>query len=412
MLKRIFIGSLARARPGRDIRVLLLALACPWPAAAVADPLAIWQRAVAHMRADQPQAALPLLRDLVAAAPDVATVRLELALALLRTGDSAASRREFRRALRGEVSPAERKAGEAYLAALEDVRVWRFGLSGALAPQSNAARRNVRLSEERDGIVWSRPERAESGIGARFNLSAGLHPPASGTARARLVLTLAGTVYQRRAWNDYTLGLEAGVLHHPTTDRAWDVALVAQQRWIGDKAYTLEAGGRLGHSLMLGPTTRLQLGVEVLRLKDLQPHPTLPPRDGPALRLSAQFSHLVSPTLMLHGGVALRRTRAVTGYDSGRALGLAVGMVHLSPEGWKFGLAFSHQTEQRAGPIPLAGLTMREHEQRLRVQVSNANIRWMGFLPELEIGYERKRSNIPLASWGNAFAGISLSRGF
>lgn len=379
------------------------------PAAAEPDGTrAIWEAALAEMRAGRPRAAIPLLEGLVTAAPEAQPVRLELALAHFRAGDDTKARYHFTRALAGPLSEGEREAARRHLAALENRSAWSGGFGLAFVPQSNAGRRTGTETVRIGGLDFVLNETAEPGTGLALSARVAWRPRLSRDLEGRFALRFAGTLYEDRRLNDQTLRGEAGLLHHLDDRLALGGGLTAAQRWLGKPRYSRDLGAFARLVLRPDDVTRLWLRTEALRRTSARTAAL----EGRIWRLTSAGERVLTPRLAVHASAFFTLTRALAPHESGRAAGATIGVTRIFDRGWRLGLDASLARDLREGPVPLFGRIRRDTDLRLVARVLNRRLQYRGIAPVVELGHERRRSTLPIHTFTNNYLSLGFERSF
>lgn len=382
----------------------------PAPAGAeggAAAPGNAWAKAAGLMRAGKPRAALPLLDALHRAAPDLAAVKLELALAHFRLEQDADARRLFRQARSMRLTDGQRRAAGAYLARLRARNPWRFEISGGLVPQRNASRRTAADRITIGGFDFILDDRPESGIGLDVRAAAKYRRTVGGKAGLGFGATLQGKLFENRDWNDYTLTLDGHLSRGRIADGQTTLGLLIRPRWLSDRLYTTEIGPYLGYGRMLGEKTALGLRVERLERRAETPGRA----DAALWRVALTLGHRLSPQTSLRGGLSATLVRSPAATDAARIVSVTAGITRQFGH-WRITVDAAHLRERRAGASTVFGIARDETENRLRLGIAGGKISVFGFSPVVEIGHEERRSNIAVYSWANDYAGLGFSRAF
>lgn len=367
----------------------------------------IWEKAVALMRAGHPREALPLLKALYLAAPDLPAVKLELALAHFQLEEDAAARRLLREARSLPLSEGQRRAAEAYLIRLKARSPWRFEVSGGLKPQSNASRRTAADRITIGGFEFVLDERAESGIGLDFRAALKYRKTLGENIKLGFGATFQGNAFENSDWNDYSLTLDGHLSQGDIATGQVTFGLLIRPRWLADQLYTTEAGPYLGYGRMLDGKTALGVRIEHLAREAETPGRA----DARLWRIALTLGHQPSQQTSLRGGLSATLVDSPDSVDSARIFSITAGITQRFGD-WQISLDASHLRERREGVSAVFNIARDETENRMRLGISSERISISGFNPVLEIGHEERRSNIAVYSWKNDYAGIIFSRSF
>ncbi len=308
-----------------------------------------WPRAMELMNAGQSVAALPYLERLVSAHPGDKNYRFKLVLALFRLGRDFRAKWHLDQVRGAKLTAKEARVVEHYLNQIEARRVWSGYFGFALKPESNAGRQT-----------------GDSHInvgGLNFVLT-----PASRAKPGTSVIAHGGLSYSPRI-----------------TDRLKGVfGLNAYLRYNNDislRDYQVMARSGLEYL----PTARSRIAGGTLL----------------AYRWIAEKPYFYS------GGVWAEYSTPV-GMRVRLDLGAEVGRTQ-----YEIALPASRQqTDNRRGPEPIFGVKRRDRNTSLDLTVYHRDFRIGNFAPELVLGIERNRSNIPLADYRNRYLSIGLTRNF
>lgn len=366
----------------------------------------LWSQAVAHMRAGEPEQALPLLDRLYGMEPGNPTILLERGLAFYRLGQDGAARGMFRAAARLPLDPAQRRAMQIYMARIEARRPWTFHLSGGLKPQSNPARRTELDQVTLGGMRFDLDQRRESGIGMDLRAGAA-YRRVEGAIRPGVGAAINGTAYENRAWNDYTLSLDASLAFGPRPLGETIAGAVLRTRWIGDRRYSFDRGITLSQGWQPRPDTAVTLRAEAAWRSYASG------RAGARVpRVTLAVVHRLSERSTLRGSVGLGWTRSSLASDSMTTTTVGLGLAQRIGADWLAEVDGLVARDRRDAPDPVFGVTRNETETRLRLRLTHRQIAIGDFIPAFEIGQERRHSPIGVYAWSNTYAGITFSRRF
>lgn len=401
------LQAAARQLRGLAAALLLGAALAPAAMAQSGDTRALWEQAVGLVQAGEPERAIPILERLVTAMPDAAPVRLELGLAYFLTGTDDKARFHISRALAGTLSENEEAGARAMLARIEARRPWSFAVGFALVPQTNVGRRTSTQTVTIGGLPFVLNDTSSAGVGASVSARFAYLPRLGPDLRGRFLLSLGGSVYPESLLNDYTLRAEAGLLRR-FGNREVGLGLTAAQRWLAERRYTHEAG--IYGSLALRPDPGRQVA---LRLDLVDRRSTRRPGlEGRVMRLSLGAEQVLSPRLAVHGRAFATLTDVAAPQESGRLAGVTLGSSYQFDGGWRTALEVTASRDLRDGPNPLFAVTRRDTELRVVARLLNREVQLRGYAPVLELGHERRRSSLPIASFTNTYLSVGLDRAF
>ncbi|MDR7124470.1 surface lipoprotein assembly modifier [Pseudotabrizicola sp. 4114] len=369
----------------------------------------LWVLGVAYNRLNRPRAAIAPLDRLVALAPAKADFRLELALALLRAGQSDRARYHFTLASGAGLQPALQARVQAEIDKIDTSKDWQGYLRFALVPESNAARRTAAETVSLGGLTFRLQPgaQAQSAVGAELGFGLAALPKLSDNLRARLAFDVQGRTFDGRAPEDVTLRIGAGLLHFGDRGRQFSADVFAAHRWLDTSVYSRSHGIDLRHSRLVGAKTNVTTLFVHERLSYVQPS-----YDVNRTAISFQVSHIATPQIQLLAAARAERRHSANQLAAGQAFGLSLGGQYSFSGGLRAGLMLSYEHDSFVGVHPLFGVRRVDHKSAAMVQINNQNWSHRGFSPVLKIGVERRRSSIVINSYQNLTASIGLTRSF
>ncbi len=402
--------------PGRFLRRALALAAlgvCTLGAPAAAEDtaqavLAEWRHALELMQAQRPRAALPILQRLDALVPNTPQILTELGIASARAERDDAARAYLDRAQAVARNDEQRTVIRRLRAAVDAKSPFSGSISFGLVPETNVTRRSSIDTVTLGGLKFSLNETMESGTGLSFDGMASYAPMIAPDLRARNTVRFDGRVFQNREHNDYSLRVTTGLERLGDRDRVLGFGVMATQRWAGDSRFSRDQGVYGDFQALATDDTLVTGRVEWVQRRV----PGMPGREGTVQRVSFGVTHAVNTQTRVSGRVFGFRTRAQAGFESGRIAGVSFGMRRAFDSGWQANANLTLSHERRDAPDPLFGTLRTDRYQRAVVAVTNRNYQYRGFSPQLEVGTERRRSNIGIHSFQNNFLGLSVTRGF
>jgi outer membrane protein len=82
------------------------------------------------------------------------------------------------------------------------------------------------------------------------------------------------------------------------------------------------------------------------------------------------------------------------------------------PGGWITGMRAQAQQAKYRAPDPFFGLARKDTEGRIELDVLNRKVRWRGFSPQLMFGYVKRESNLEIYRYDRAYSRVGLSSSF
>jgi len=372
----------------------------------------LWALVVAMGRQNRPRAALPYLERLVSIAPNSAKYRLELAAILAAVGQDDRARYQYGLLRTAANTPDRADMIDANLAALDRRKSWEANFSVALTPESNPGLRTDARTILIGGLPFgvSSAARARPANGVRLGFGGALLPWVAPNTRARLGLSFDGRFFDpsSNVPNDTSVTLEAGLLHFGDMGRLTSATFSTTQRRLDGKSYSTTTGLTLHFGTNLGLAGSLSLGARFQKIDYAAPGFA----SVTETRLSARYSHNLSPSLRLYAGAFGERRNSVNTLEAGKSFGLSVGGQYQFQGGLMLGLDVEQSHLSRDGRSTLFAANRQENKTTVTLRAMNRNWTSFGFTPVLELGFEKNRANIPIYSFENRRVSIAFTRYF
>lgn len=369
----------------------------------------LWVLGVAYNRLNRPRAAIDPLDSLVALAPGQVDFRLELALALLRAGQSERARYHFTLAKGAGLQPDVQTRVQTEIDRIDKSKTWQGHFRLAFAPESNAARRTAAETVSLGGRTFRLlpGAQAQPAIGAELGFGLAALPKLSDNLRARLAFDIQARTFDGRAPDDMILRTSAGVIHFGDRGRQFSADLFASSRWLDNATYVRSQGIDLQYSQLLTAKTNITVAASHERLSYVRPA-----YDVNLTTASVKLSHMPTAQLLLHAGARAEHRESANKLAAGHAFGVSIGGQYSFSGGLRVGLVLSHDHNRFTGVHPLFGLRRVDRKSAAIIQINNQNWSYGGFSPVLKIGVERQKSSVVLNSYQNVTASIGLTRSF
>jgi len=369
----------------------------------------LWVLGVAYNRLNRPRAAIAPLDRLVALAPAQVGYRLELALALLRAGQSDRARYHFGLATGANLPPAIRARVQSEIDKIDSSKTWQGYFRFAVVPESNAARRTAAETVSLGGLTFNlQPTaRAQPATGAEIGFGFAALPRLSDNMRARVGFDVQARLFDGHAPDDVILRASAGLLHFGDRGRQFSAELFAANRSLDQAIYSRSRGVELRHSRLIGTKSNLSASLVQEHLTYIRPTYEVD-RTG----FSLQLIHAATPQLQIYAAGRAETRHSANKLAAGEAYGLSLGGQYSFKGGLRAGLTLSYDENTYTGLHPLFGGRRVDKKTAATVQFNNQTWSRFGFSPVLKIGVERQRSSIVVNSYENITASIGLTRSF
>lgn len=349
-----------------------------------------------------------MLRAILDQNPDAARVRIELARMHAMLGNASEAARELRAAQAAGLPPEAEKLVRFYSAAFNNPNRAGANLQVALAPDTNINRatHSDTLGTVLGEFQLSPDAQARSGVGLAAQAQAWRRLSVDPTTDLLLRVSGNGSLYRRRAFDDYSLALEAGPQISSGQDRI-SFAGLASWRWYGQKPYTFSWGGTGTLQHVLSRTDELRLEATIVRIDDR----INDLRDATSYGVAVGIDHAFSGRF--GGGSRVTARRQVAGNPSYSLASFGVTNFLFREFGQTTAVVtfgYNHlEADER-----LALYARRRVDDRVNFGLS-ATFRALqasGFAPLLRFGYERNHSTIEIYDYDRLFAEFGVTGAF
>ena len=373
------------------------------------DDLDFLHGTIAAKRGDW-EAAITRFRAMLARNPDLPRVRLDLAFAYFQAGEDGNAAYHFRQALGDkELPPIVRARALAFLDRIRRRKSWSVTGGVALAPDSNInAATSARLVEIL-GVPaqLSEDARQTSGIGMSAFVSGGYEARLSPDLRFRTNAGLYTRTYRKSEFNDRTLTLGAGP-RFIFEDFDLRPELTGRFRELGGDTYSRAFGLGLSGDWLLAPAWRLNAGVTAERIS----YESFL-GDGRIYGARLGLSHAFGGATLLRADTAFRREALDSEAYSWREYSIAFLAARELPRGFVVSAGPSHRWRRYEAPLLALGPDPRSDRTLAgQIKVSSRHVELFGFMPEITLRHERRRSNLDLYDFTRNVAEIGVVRAF
>ncbi|MDQ7071786.1 MAG: surface lipoprotein assembly modifier [Rhodobacterales bacterium] len=135
-------------------------------------------------------------------------------------------------------------------------------------------------------------------------------------------------------------------------------------------------------------------------------------KNGSVSQLSARYTHVVTPALLLRAEAVVVRTNATGARHSGTNTALSIGGQFAFSGGFVANLDVNLGVDQRNGIHPLFGVTRQDRRRSVALRLRKRDLRIGNFVPEISVGYTNVKSTLPINSYRNTYMSLQLSRQF
>lgn len=346
----------------------------------------------------------------VSARPGDPQLRVDLGLALLRAGIRDRARYHLTQAQAAPLSPSSRAQLDAILVRLGREQNREGWISFAIVPETNPTQQSDLDSVRIGGVRFrlNQNARAQRATGLHFALGGALMPQIRDGLRLRIGLGVSGRIYEERALNDITWRGEFGLQGQTLRGQEWRVTASHSDRSLGGTHFGTGTGLHLAWSQPLGQSTLLRVRAD---LEDWR-FPTQRSLDGTRPTVSVSLRHGIRPDLVVTGSLAATRINARAANEAGLSQRVSIGAQKAFAGGLILGAEASWLRHRRDGPSAAFLVRRRDLRTGYSMNIMHRDIRLAGFAPVLELARTEQRSNIPIHTWQNNRASLTLSRSF
>ena len=373
--------------------------------AAPATGQATWARALDQLRSGDTAAALPQLERLVSANPGNRIYRFELARALSRLNRNARARYHLDQVRGASLSPRERDLVERLDATLAGRRSWSGYFSFRLRPETNGSRQTQDPVVVIGGRPFSISDTAVGKSTVSTVIRTGFRYAPAGATRIGAQVAMDAYVKHNddRSLRDYQLAARPGVSIALNPRGRVTGGLLLGTRRAGNRPYSETFGLYFNHTRKLGAAGRVHLGGELSRTfrrddtADIDRH-----------LLFASYTRAIGGTTRVTLSGFAETNDSAQQEVAGLRSGIAFSGLHAFEGGLVAGVTLRGETADRRGVSRVFGRRRSDRTLAAELSLLHRNIRVGAFAPEIRVGIERNRSNIPLADYTNR----TLSLGF
>ena len=358
------------------------------------------------------QEAIERFRAMLARDPALLRVRLDLALAYFQAGEDGSAAYHFRQALAAEDLPAVVRANAlAFLERIRRRKSWSVTGSLSVAPDTNINAATSAREVDLFGLpaTLSEDARQTSGVGLGASIGGGYEARLSPDTRFLTSAHLHTRTYGsgRSTFNERTLILGAGPRF---IFEGFDLRseLTASLRLLGGETYSRAGGLELSGNWLITPTWRLSASVGAERIS----YETFL-GEGVLYTAQAGLAHAFGPATLLQADTVVRREALDSDAYSWREVIVGLSVARELPRGFVLTAGPSYRWREYGAPLPVFGPDARREETVAgRVTVSNRHIEWLGFMPEITVRHEVRKSNLALYGYERSVAELGVVRTF
>lgn len=375
------------------------------------DDLDFLHGSIALLRGDW-QTAIERFRAMLARDPTLLRVRLDLALAYFQAGEDGSAAYHFRQALAADELPTTvRDNALAFLDRIRRRKSWSVTGSISVAPDTNINAATSAREIDLFGLpaTLSEDARQTSGVGLSAGIGGGYEMRLSPDLRFRTSAHLHTRTYGsgKSAFNEQTLSLRVGPRF---LFERFDLRpeLTARGRQLGGDTYSRAGGLELSGGWLIAPTWRLSgsVGAEQNSYETFL-------GEGTLYTAQVSLSHALGQTTLLQGIAGWRREALDSDAYSWREFIVGFSVARELPQGFVVTAGPSYRWREYDAPILVYGPDARRDETLAGwITVSNRRVNLFGFMPEITVRHEVRKSNLDLYDYERSVAELGVVRTF
>ena len=382
------------------------------------DSLIDWGNAIIAMNENRTDDAVRLYRKLVAALPDNRMLRFQTALALYRNNEMIAAKEQLQKLRSSDVSEADRKALDEYIAAIDRRDQWSFNGSLSYVHDNNVngvAKKGTRL-ELGNGRTFTASREQEKANGVSYSIGADKKWSLSDNLYSSLHGDISGVYYyNNKNYNDITARLAAGGGYRNARIDV-EVTPFVQKRFYGQgssgdgnlHSYSESAGLHVDTSYWLTPRWRWQNSLEYSYDKHIKTYNYL---DGN--RVSIGNTVMFSPNQKQYwfAGLDLSHKSARSASDAYNRFSTRLGWGQEWGKGISTRLIGSFGKRYAKGE-DFFNIKRRDNEYNANLALWHRNIHFFGITPRIVFSYSKIDSNNKFYSYDTSKVYLDFSRSF
>ncbi len=380
------LQSLQVGRDGGPEMVFLVGLAAT---GAALDP-----RLAADDRDGLLDLAIAAFRTLLADAPGLVRVRLELARAFFLKGEDDLARGHFELVLAGNPPEPVAENVNRFLQQIRARKRWSIFAGFALAPDTNIGATSAERIIYIGGLPFQRDqeELTTSGVGLSVWTNGEYQAPLSAGTRLRAGAYASRRDYAGSLFDRMFVALHAGPrwLVNPATEAS--LLASAQRSWLGNAPDFDAPGVRLEVDRRLTPRTRGAFRVSAHDRK----YRSRSFLDGSTLDASLDGSWVAAPTIRVNFGLGVGRDRPETERWRHERRWVRAGADFALPRAFNLGVSVEQRWSDYEGnwfPFTITGEPREDRTRSVRLFLYNGRLTWRGFSPQLTVVHEVRDTN-------------------
>ena len=351
--------------------------------------------------------AVSAFRKILVKQPGLTRVRLELARAFFEQGKDKLSKREFERALSGELPPAVKKNINRFLNAIKARRRFRSDFTISIVPESHINRNRTVLVETNDGYFFPfrLDESPESGIGVDMRLGSNYTLPLTDKWSVVSSADIRRLEYKGDYFDRMNLKLTTGLkrFFSPGNDLFVDAAV--------NFNYEMDEHEETVYQLSFGASRRwtprfsLNGAVSVFKRENS--------RDGADFQISLDGKYQLFPTVLLGTTGIFAHVASEPELSQSRQRQIEFRLGWLLPKGVTFNALLALQWRHyNTNFLVLGGGDRNQEVRTLQAALLKRDWTVFGFSPQVSILWQTSDTNYQLDNYSSVGYQINFQRQF
>jgi outer membrane protein len=364
----------------------------------------------------RPKDAIPIFRELLAADPQFARVRLELARALFDAQEDEAAKHHFEMVLGGSAAnPDLSNTVKSYLTALESRRRWEFSSYVSVAPSTNLNQGSANRVVELNGLPFELNDnnRKKSGVGVVTGAQGGYRQPVTDTID---ILATAGVHVKRYGQKDFNDTLASASLGPRVRFDQGQIGIygTVDKKWMADADLSTGFGGLVAGSYRLGvqDSVHADVGCTKRRYSNDWQQSDLTYQDGRTCSLSGRYEHALDITSFVRVLGAYGREKTNTLHLDNTLWNAGAGIHKDLPMGLSVYLQGLYTRRNYEGVFPTTTSARQDQRLDLSVNVTKRDFEIFGLAPMVQYTYTKNDSNVGFYQYDAHGFSLTLTKRF
>ncbi len=353
--------------------------------------------------------AIEAFRAVLRLAPDHLNARRELAHTLLLAGQIDVAETQFRDLVDLDPSETMRGGYRRFLAAIDRVQPYGVRVTAELLPSTNINRgtANTVFDTQTGQFIIDESSRKKSGIGARVGFSGFFRKSLSKDSRVVATARLDGTKYRESIYDGVT-GTASVSYEHLVDGTLLSAAPFLRHTWRRDDSDNTAVG------MAVGAQRRLSNSVSAsgVLVHERRRYPDRAFLDGPFTAATASLGYLITPSLVLRGGLTLDRYRPDAAHLRYHGLRGSLAVEKSWTGGLRTDLGGFAGRRYFDADFPLTDDPRGDTLYGIEASAFHTAIEYAGFAPRVSCSYEKQTSTVAFYEYDALGCRMGLTRNF